>query len=75
MGDSNKLGNYLRGLREDKLSKKSVSQQVVADAVRTKKQNIEMIENGKILKPNPVLCLRLAEYYGVPVEELINKME
>lgn len=59
----NKIKMY-RGL-------KSISQQDLADRMQVSRQTINAIENSKY-SPSLELGLRLAAYFGCPVEELFQ---
>ena len=59
------VGNKLRELRKAR----GLSQEEVARAVGTTRQTITSIEVGKYTASLP-LALRLAQYFGVTVEEL-----
>ena len=55
----------LRELRRER----GVSQQALADAVGVTRQTIIAIEKGKYL-PSLTLALKIAKFFGVPVEEI-----
>lgn len=61
-----KLGNNLRRCRFDK---NEISQQVLADAVGVTRQTILSIEKGKFV-PSTLLALKIANFFGKPVEEI-----
>lgn len=64
------VGNKLRELRKAR----GLSQEEVARAVGTTRQTITSIEVGKYTASLP-LALRLAQYFGVTVEELFWLVE
>ena len=69
-----KLGNNIRRLRFDT---HELSQEALADAIEVTRQTIISIEKGRFV-PSTVLALRLARFFGRPVEEifyLINEEE
>lgn len=59
------LTNRIRVLRAER----SVTQEELAAAVGVTRKTINTIETGKYV-PSTVLALRLARYFGVPVEEV-----
>ena len=59
------MENHIRVLR----AMKGVSQQEVADAVGVRVQTINHIENNKY-GPSLLLGLRIALYFGVPVDKI-----
>ena len=59
--------NRLRELRREH----ELSQLVLADAVLTTRQTIHAIESGKNA-PSLELALRLADYFGVRVEDIFG---
>jgi putative transcriptional regulator len=50
---------------------KNVTQEDVAAAVGVTRKTINTIENGKFT-PSTTLAIRLARYFGIPVEELFQ---
>lgn len=50
---------------------KNVTQEEVAAAVGVTRKTINTIENAKFV-PSTALALRLAKYFGVPVEEIFQ---
>jgi putative transcriptional regulator len=62
-----KLGNRLKVLRAEK----NVTQQEVAAAVDVSRQTINAVERGRFV-PSTLTALRLAEYFGVRVEEIFH---
>lgn len=64
------VGNKLRELRKAR----GLSQEEVARGVGTTRQTITSIEVGKYTASLP-LALRLAQYFGVTVEELFWLVE
>ena len=64
------LNNTLRVQR----AIKNVTQEELAAAVGVTRKTINTIENG-IYTPSTALALRLARFFGVPVEELFQLPE
>ena len=62
-----KLKNRLRVLRAEK----EISQKELADGVNLSRQTVNSIERGKF-NPSIVTALRIAEYFGVPIEEIFQ---
>lgn len=50
---------------------KNITQEELAAAVGVTRKTINTIENG-VYTPSTVLALRLARYFGVPVEEIFQ---
>ena len=50
---------------------RSISQEELAVAVGVTRKTINTIETGKYVPPT-VLALRIARYFGVPVEEVFS---
>lgn len=48
---------------------KDITQAQLAEAIGVSRQSINTIEKGKFV-PSTVLALKIARYFGVPVEEL-----
>lgn len=65
-----KLNNRLRVLRAEK----EISQQVLADEVGISRQTVNSIERGKF-NPSVVTALKMAEYFGVAVEDAFQLKE
>ena len=65
-----KLNNRLRVLRAEK----EISQQVLADEVGISRQTVNSIERGKF-NPSVVTALKMAEYFGVSVEDAFQLKE
>ena len=53
---------------------KNVTQEELAAAVGVTRKTVNTIENGKYV-PSTVLALRMARYFGIPVEELFQLKE
>ena len=66
----NELHNTLRVQR----AIKDITQEELAAAVGVTRKTINTIENG-IYTPSTALALRLARYFGVPVEEIFQLPE
>lgn len=66
MGES-ELKNTIRIQR----AIKNVTQEDVAAAVGVTRKTINTIENGKYT-PSTTLAIRLARYFGIPVEQLFK---
>lgn len=64
------LKNTIRVLR----AVKNITQEELAAAVGVTRKTINTIENG-IYTPSTVLALRIARYFGVPVEEVFRLAE
>jgi putative transcriptional regulator len=60
------LGNHLKQLR---FENGELSQQALANAVGVTRLTIHSIENGKF-NPSTLLALRIARYFGKPLEEI-----
>ncbi len=63
----NELQNTLKVQR----ARRGVTQEELAAAVGVTRKTINTIENG-VYTPSTVLALRLARYFGVPVEDLFR---
>ena len=50
---------------------KNISQEELAVAIGVTRKTINTVETGKFI-PSTVLALRIARYFGVPVEEILN---
>lgn len=50
---------------------KDVTQQELAEALSVTRKTVNTIENG-IYVPSTVLALKMARFFGVPVEELFS---
>ena len=61
-------GEYLKEQRE----KLGLSQSAVANKINTSHQNISRWESGKIL-PSIDFCVKLADLYGVSLDELVGR--
>jgi putative transcriptional regulator len=66
-----KLGNNLRKLR---FEKDEITQQALANAVGVTRLTIHSIEKGKFV-PSTLLALKLARFFGKPVEEVFFIVE
>ncbi len=66
-----KLGNNLRRLR---FEKDEMTQQALANAVGVTRLTIHSIEKGKFV-PSTLLALKLARFFGKPVEEVFYIVE
>ena len=53
---------------------KDITQEELAAAVGVTRKTINTIENG-VYTPSTALALRLARYFGVPVEEIFRLSE
>ena len=55
---------------------KNISQEELAIAIGVTRKTINTVETGKFI-PSTVLALRIARYFGVPVEEIfvLNRSE
>lgn len=49
---------------------KNISQEELAVAIGVTRKTINTVETGKFI-PSTVLALRIARYFGVPVEEIL----
>jgi len=61
-----KLGNKLKLCR---LEKGEITQQALANAIGVTRLTIHSIERGKFV-PSTLLALKLARFFGKPVEEI-----
>ncbi len=50
---------------------KNISQEELAVAIGVTRKTINTVETGKFI-PSTVLALRIARYFGVPVEEILS---
>ena len=66
-----KLGNNVRRYR---FERDELPQQQLADALGVTRQTIFSIEKGKFV-PSTLLALRIAKYFGTPVENLFYIVE
>jgi len=66
-----KLGNNVRRYRFDR---EELSQQRLAEAIGVTRQTIFAIEKGRFV-PSTLLALRIARFFGKPVEELFYIIE
>lgn len=53
---------------------KNVTQEELAAAIGVTRKTVNTIENGKYV-PSTVLALRMARYFGIPVETLFELKE
>ncbi len=63
--------NELRNTLKVQRAIKDITQEELAAAVGVTRKTINTIENG-IYTPSTALALRLARYFGVPVEEIFR---
>ena len=63
--------NYGEAFKEQR-EKLGLSQSAVAKRINTSHQNISRWESGKIL-PNIDFCVKLADLYGISLDELIGR--
>ena len=63
--DSGEIGNRLRGIRAER----GETAETVAKGVGISTSAITMYENGQRI-PRDEIKIRLAEYYGLPVEQI-----
>ena len=61
-------GNSLKRHREER----GLSQYELAKKIGTSHQNINRWESGEVL-PSIDFCVKLAEFYGITVDELISR--
>ena len=61
------LRNDIARFRSDK----KVSQQELADAISVSRKTISTVETGRFM-PSVVIALKLANYFGVAVEDLFE---
>ncbi|QIK70644.1 helix-turn-helix transcriptional regulator [Erysipelothrix sp. HDW6C] len=59
----------LNKLKQFRTGNGKITQQQLADIVGISRQSINAIEKGKFL-PSITSSLKIAEYFGVPVEEI-----
>ena len=78
--NNNKLGKRLRQLRKEKYNTDTFTLRAAAKEINEKYglkitgQYLEQIENGGVKKQNPITCDALAEFYKMPVKDLIKLM-
>ncbi len=65
--------NYGEALRYQR-EKLNISQSELAKKIGTSHQNIGRWEKGEVL-PNIDFCVKLAEFYGISVDELIGRKD
>ncbi len=53
---------------------KHITQEELAAAVGVTRKTVNTIENGRFV-PSTVLAMRIARYFGVPVEEVFSLAE
>jgi putative transcriptional regulator len=53
---------------------KDITQEELAAAVGVTRKTVNTIENG-VYTPSTILALRMARYFGIPVEELFQLPE
>ncbi len=63
--------NYGEALKEQR-EKLGLSQSMVAKKINTSHQNISRWESGKIL-PSIDFCVKLADLYGVSLDDLVGR--
>ncbi|HVX65244.1 MAG TPA: helix-turn-helix transcriptional regulator [Bryobacteraceae bacterium] len=66
-----RLGNQLKRCRFDR---QDLSQDALAKAIGVTRQTIISIEKGHFV-PSTLLALKLARYFGKPVEEIFQIVE
>ncbi len=66
--------NELRNTLKVQRAIRDITQEELAAAVGVTRKTINTIENG-IYTPSTALALRLARYFGVPVEEIFRLPE
>lgn len=67
------MNNYGESLKYHR-ERLGMSQNELAQKIGTSHQNINRWERGEVL-PNIDFCVKLAEFYGITVDELINKID
>ena len=63
--------NYGEAIKEQR-EKLGLTQSMVANRINTSHQNISRWESGKVL-PSIDFCVKLADLYGVSLDELIGR--
>ena len=63
--------NYGESLKEQR-EKLGLSQSTVASKINTSHQNISRWESGKVL-PSIDFCVKLADLYGISLDELVGR--
>ena len=63
--------NYGEALKEQR-EKSGLSQSMVARKINTSHQNVGRWESGKVL-PSIDFCVRLADLYGISLDELVGR--
>ncbi|HOK45935.1 MAG TPA: helix-turn-helix transcriptional regulator [Bryobacteraceae bacterium] len=66
-----RLANHLKRLR---FERGDMSQEELANAVSVSRQTIISIEKGRFV-PSTLLALRIARFFGRPVEEIFHIVE
>ena len=65
------MGSELENTIRVQRAIKNITQEELAAAVGVTRKTINTIENG-IYTPSATLALRMARYFGIPVEELFR---
>lgn len=63
--------NYGEALKEQR-ERLGLSQSALANKINTSHQNVSRWESGKIL-PSIDFCVKLADFYGVSLDELVGR--
>lgn len=63
--------NYGEALKEQR-ERLGLSQSALANKINTSHQNVSRWESGKIL-PSIDFCVKLADFYGISLDELVGR--
>ena len=66
-----KMHEYGETIREHRIANHKTLEEV-ANAIQTSNQNISRWERGEVV-PGIDFCVRLADYYGITLDELIGR--
>ncbi len=64
-----KLGTYLKSLREAN----SVTLRDVEEKTGISNAFLSQLESGKVKEPSPIMLYKIAEFYGVPYDALMER--
>jgi transcriptional regulator with XRE-family HTH domain len=65
---SETLGDYLKEVRK----KRQFTLRNVEEEIKISNAYLSQLENGKIISPSPVILNKLAKYYRISYEKLMN---
>jgi cytoskeletal protein RodZ len=69
------LAEYLKELRQNKAVPKKPTLEDVYNATKIPIASLSAMENGTVKTVDAVKLAALADYYGVPIKSLIDKIE